>query len=618
MAISEKIVLLPDKPGVYLFRNKEGEIIYVGKARSLKNRVRSYFYSSKENDPKINALTKQIDNLEYIVVNSEIEALILECNLIKEHRPRFNVELKDDKSYPFLKISIKDEYPQVIITRLKKEDGALYFGPYVDVGALRSTLSLLRSIFPLRTCNNQEFKNRSRPCLYFYIKRCPAPCTGEISREDYRRIIDKVINFLNGKGEEVIKNLEKEMLQKAEELRFEEAQELRDKIQLAQKVLEKQRIVNGIEFEADILVVAKGKKETCAQVYFIREGKLVGRSSFYLTSAADLDEAEILIEFLKRYYVNKKEEEIPSQILLPTEIGEEKKLLEQWLSSKKDKKVAINTAKRGKKKELVEMAYQNVLLAVKERDEMSSRREAAGEEALLELQNALNLETPPWRIECYDISHFQGRSTVGSMVVFENGLPKPAEYRRFKITTLQGPDDYLALQNIISRRFKHAVAEIEKWGVDAAQKGKFSNWPDLLLIDGGKGQLGAVLEVMKELGLESIPVYALAKKEEHLFSAAENEPIILPDDSSALHLLQHIRDEAHRFAISYHQNLRSKASISSVLDEIPGIGPKRKKLLLNKFGSVKLLAEASEEEIARLEGISPKLAKEIHDYLNQP
>jgi len=610
--IAEKLTLLPDKPGVYLYYNEKGEIIYVGKARSLKNRVRSYFRAAAGQTAKVKALVSQIADLEYIVVDSEVEALILECNLIKEHRPRYNVDLKDDKTYPYIKITVQEEFPRLTVTRSKRPDGARYFGPYTNVGAMRETLRVLRRLFPLRTCSDTGFKNRTRPCLNAHIHRCCAPCTAEVSVEEYRKMIGEVLDFLEGRRDELLKRLKAEMEQAAGELKFEQAAELRDQLLIIDKVLEQQKIVSAGQEDEDIFAFAAGSEETCGQVFFVRGGKVTGRAHFFLTAAAELEPSQIMAEFLKRYY--SQAQEVPGEILLAESPGDETEVIQKWLKTMRGKQVQIKVPRRGDKLKLVEMVRQNAALLLQEREKMARQREARGEKALLELQEALELDTLPRRIECYDISNIQGTNSVGSMVVFEDGRPKTSEYRRFKIKTVNGPNDFRSLEEIISRRFRAIPREVQELGLEASSKGKFARWPDLVIIDGGKGQLSAVRKVMRELGVDSIPTFGLAKKEELLFHEGGSAPLELPRGSAALYLLQQIRDEAHRFAITYHRQLRGKEAVKSVLDEIPGVGAARKRALLNRFGSVQRIREAPLEELAATEGISPKLAEEIQAY----
>lgn len=590
----EKLKSLPDKPGVYLMLSKSGEIIYVGKANSLKNRVRSYFREG--NAPiKVLAMVQHINDIDYIVTDTEVEALILECNLIKKHRPKYNVVLKDDKTYPYIKITLNDPFPKIVVTRRVKKDGAKYFGPYTSSGSMNETIKLLRRLFPLRTCNNLNMQ--SRPCLNYHIKRCLAPCAGKISSKDYKEMIDEIILFLEGKQERVIKNLRDKMEKAAENLEFEKAAELRDQIKAVEKVLEKQKIVNATEEDQDVVAFARGQNEVCVQVFFIRNGKVVGREHYFLDGTDNLSRKEVMTIFIKQYY--SRVADIPQKILLQEPV-EDRELIEEWLREKRKGRVTIQIPQLGEKLKLVEMVAKNALLLLEEAQLFRKKKTLAGEEALLDLKNHLGLPSIPIRIECYDISNIQGTSTVGSMVVFEKAKPKSDQYRRFKITTVSGPDDFAALREMIYRRFKRGAAS--------------SGLPDLVLIDGGKGQLSSAREAMKLLGFGDIPTFGLAEGEELLFTEGKREPIRLLDNSESLYLIQRIRDEAHRFAIMYHRQLRNKESFRSILDEIPGVGPKRKKALLLKFGSIENIKAATLEEIEQVDGMNKKVAKQVYDY----
>lgn len=594
-AMEDKLKLLPDKPGVYLMLSEEGKIIYVGKASSLRSRVRSYFRDSTD-QAKILAMVRHIKDIDYIVTDTEVEALILECNLIKKHKPKYNVFLKDDKTYPYIKITLDETYPRIVTTRRVKKDGAKYYGPYTSAGSLHETIKLLRRIFPVRTCKN--FEKQQRACLNYHIKRCLAPCAGNISAVEYKEMINEIMNFLDGKQEKVIKSLELKMLKAAENLQFEKAGELRDQIKAVEKVLEKQKIVNAAEEDQDVIAFARGSNEACVQVFFIRSGKVLGREHFFLDGTDNLSRSEIMTIFVKQYY--SRVADIPRKILLQEPI-EDRDVIEQWLKEKANTKVIIQVPQMGEKLKLVEMVGRNALLLLEEARLLRQKKKLADEEALVQLKDFLKLPALPHRIECYDISNIQGTSTVGSMVVFEKGKPLTDGYRRFKINTVPGADDYASLREMLYRRFKR-----EAGGADL---------PDLVLIDGGKGQLNAARDVMKLLGFASIPAYGIAKKEELLFSVNEHEGIRLPENSEALYLLQRIRDEAHRFAITYHRHLRNKDSFRSLLDEIPGIGPKRKKALLNKFGSLENIKMASLQELEQVEGMNKKSARQVYDFL---
>lgn len=591
MNINEKLTLLPDSPGVYLFENPQGEIIYVGKAASLKNRVRSYFHALQTQPPKVQLLVKNIANFSYVVTENEVEALILECNLIKKHRPKYNINLKDDKSYPYLKLTVGEDYPRLAITRQKKNDGSRYFGPFTNVGALKETLRIVRSLFPVRVCKETPLKLKIRPCLNADLRRCQAPCTGKVERESYRHTVEELILFFEGKQTALVQKLEKEMQAAAANLEFERAALLRDRLFSLRQVLTKQRIISARSLEADVVALAQEGQMACAQIFFIREGKLTGQEHFFLNGEALLE--EVLAAFLKQYY--HAAENIPAEIILPQKIKEEE-IIRCWLSQKRGGKVTLSVPARGEKQALLNLAAKNakVLLTARESNRQKER------EQLLLLQKELGLPRLPARIECYDISNLGGNFTVGSLVVFENGRPAKKLYRKFKVKTVSGPDDYASLREVLKRRFEHAPGE---------------ELPDLILIDGGRGQLHAAQEALRACGREGIPVYALAKQEEELFGSGSPYPLILPRQAGALHLLQRLRDEAHRFALAYHRQLREKEARVSVLDGIYGIGPQRKRKILQTFGSLEKIKTTCPEEIAREAGIPLKIAEKLRQEL---
>jgi len=607
MTLQEKIQVLPNKPGVYLMKNSEDEIIYVGKAVSLKKRVRSYFRSTRHDSAKTRALVKNVADIEYILTDSELEALILECNLIKEHRPKYNINLKDDKSYPYLKITNED-YPRVIVTRKVVKDGSRYFGPYTSATALRETMDLLKKLFLFRSCKQTTFTNE-RPCLNFHIKRCLAPCVGRISKDQYNKIIKQVILFLEGKQEDLVIKLEKDMEKAAANLEFERAAQIRNQVQGIKQVIERQKIVSGGFEDQDVMAIARGFNETCVQVFFVRGGKLIGRENYFLQGTDGINRRKVLESFIKQYYI--QQDFVPREILVETELSEVK-VLEEWLSNKRGNKVYIKVPKRGERKDLVDLVGKNALETIQRVELEKQQKKSMTEDAVMELQKELGLAKPPLRIECYDISNTQGAESVASMVVFEGGKPKKDQYRRFKIKTVEGPDDFASMYEVISRRFKNAREE----KVDARSKSKFSVLPDLVIIDGGKGQLQVARKAMVEQEYDHIPTYGLAKKEEWLFTQGQRDPIILPRSSKALYLLQRIRDEAHRFAVTYHRSLRGKRNLASILDDIPGIGKKRKQSLLKHFGSFKKIQEASIEKLLEVDGINQKVAESIYDYLH--
>jgi len=603
--VLEKLEHIPEKPGVYIMRDRAGEVIYVGKAVSLKNRVRSYF--SGQQTPKVRVLVSRVADLEYIVTDSEVEALILECNLIKRYRPRYNVNLKDDKNYPYLKVTFQEEFPRLVITRNMVKDGAKYYGPYTNAGALHDTVSVLRKIFRLRTCSEGQFSNRQRPCLNYYIKRCDAPCMGYISPEAYREVIKEVCLFLDGRQEDLVRRLQERMEEAAARLEFERAARLRDQLQAVRQVLERQKMVSKGMQDQDIIAFAREGDEACFQIFFVRQGKVVGREHYFLEGTGDLERPEIMAAFLKRYY--DRVPFIPREILLAEETAE-KAVLEEWLSQKRGRRVYLQVPKRGEKAKLAAMVAKNALLVLQEREADGQREEEKAAAALEELAERLSLPIPPERIECYDISNIQGTLAVGSMVVFTAGKPDKKEYRRFRIKTVRGPDDYAMLREVLYRRFRRTLDAGEEGG----EEGGFGKLPDLILIDGGKGQLAAAREVLQRVGFEDIPVFSLAERNEEVYAPGEEKPLLLPRNSEALYLLQRLRDEAHRFALEYHRRLRKKQLSRSLLDEIPGIGSRRKKALLRHFGSLRGIAGASLEELAAVPGMNRQAATAVFAF----
>lgn len=616
MNLEEKLQRVPAKPGVYLMRNAAGDVIYVGKAASLKSRVRSYFRSPKSQTPKTQSLVKHIEDFEYIVTDTEVEALILEFNLIKKYDPKYNVMFRDDKSYPYLKVTLNEKFPRLEITRNMRKDGARYFGPYTSVGALNETVRLLRRLFPLRTCRNSAFEQRKRACLNAHIKRCYAPCVDKINPEKYGEIVREVILFMEGKQEDLLARLQARMEEAASQLDFEKAAKLRDQIEAVEAVLEKQKIDSAGDEDQDVIAMARGTNQVCIEIFYVRKGKLMGREHFFLERTDDLSREEVMSAFLKQHY--NRAAEIPPVILLGDD-ADDRELIQEWLSQIRDRKVTLHVPKRGEKLRLVEMVAANALVELQEYEEDLRRKSMKAEEALLELQKYLHLDKLPLRIECYDISNISGTDAVGSMVVFENGEPKPGDYRRFKLKSVTGPDDYASLQEVLSRRFKNfnknQAGDGEASGAGGAGDSSFGKVPELVIIDGGKGQLSAAREVMTELGAGEIPTFGLAEKQEELFVSGRQEPIILPRNSQSLFLLQRLRNEAHRFAISYHRGLRGKKVQESILDQVPGIGPKRKRALLKEFGSVKGVRKASLEELCQVEGMTRSAAEKLQEYL---
>ena len=601
---------LPTRPGCYLMKDSTGKIIYVGKAVNLRNRVRSYFHAKSEHEQKTRQLVRRIVDIEWIVVDSELEALILEMNLIKKHRPRYNVRLKDDKRYPYVKVSWGEAYPKVTITRQMEKDGSRYFGPYTSVWAVHQTLDVLRKIFPYLTCDREITGEDARACLYYDIKLCTGPCIGAIKQEEYRQLIDDLCKFLDGRTQPIVDRLYAEMEKASEELRFEKAASLRDQIQAIDRVVERQKVVSSEELDSDVIAMAREDGEACVQIFFIRSGKLIGREYFILEGTDEEQDGEIVSQFVKQFY--SEAANIPPQVLLPNEV-EEANIIKQWLHTKRNcQKVELLVPRRGKKRDLVNLASENAvetLRSLRARWEADTNRQS---EALAELQEALNLSEPPNRMECYDISNTQGTYSVGSMVVFEQGVPTKGHYRRFNIKTVSGPDDFASMEEVLTRRFKRWQASQEAHKLGKKIDPSFAVLPDVLIVDGGKGQLSRAVAVLDEFNLrEKVLVAGLAKQNEELYFPGKSTPLILPRNSQGLYMLQRIRDEAHRFAITAHRNRRSKAGLASILDSIPGIGPSRRKKLLQRFGSLKGIREASLDELMEIPGINTEIATAI-------
>ena len=580
--IAEKLKLLPDRPGVYLMKNRRGQIIYVGKAIKLKNRVRQYFQSSRNHSAKTLALVSHIEDLETIITANELEALILECNLIKKHHPKYNIMLRDDKTYPYLKLTLNEDYPRLITTRRVVKDGSRYFGPYTSSTAMKETLNLLRRLFPLRTCKHLG----ERPCLEYHIKRCPAPCAGFVDKETYKEMVRSVCWFLEGKTEEIETALTEKMQQLAQKLEFELAGKIRDQLAAIRQITEKQKILTDTG-DMDAVGMASSSLGTCMQVFFVRNGKILGRNQFLLTGNEDDNGENCLSAFFKQYYNDAVF--IPKEILLPIDI-EETALLEKWLLETKKAKAKIIVPKRGVKKDIVQMANENAAKYLHDQESRLRDNQARSIGAVYDLQKYLNLTKPPLRMECFDISHIQGSETVASMVVFQDGKPDKESYRRFKINSTEGkPDDFMSMREVTMRRYGKATAE---------------EMPDLIIIDGGKGQLSSALEIIRGAGHMSVPVVGLAKQFEYIFTEYSPEPVILPRQSDALYLVQQIRDEAHRFAITYHRKLRTKRNKVSLLDNIAGVGAKRRKALFDRFENIGNIKNATVEELSAVPGIS--------------
>ncbi|MFZ5597148.1 MAG: excinuclease ABC subunit UvrC [Bacillota bacterium] len=613
---TERLKHLPDRPGVYLFRDSAGKIIYVGKAISLKKRVRSYFRRESGLSPKVRSLSGKVEDMDYIVTDSEVEALILECNLIKEHRPRYNVLLKDDKSYPYLRVTLNEDFPRVQITRRVQKDGSRYFGPYTQVGAVHETLDLIRRLFPYRSCKDRILKTKSRPCLNHHIKRCLGPCCGLAGKEEYREMIRELCLFLEGKQEEVVRRLTARMEEASEKLEFERAAVLRDQIRAVEKVLEKQKIVSSRRDDLDAVAVSSGDGGVVAMVFFIRGGKLLGREKFVLSAMEGFDREEAVISFLKQYY--NSADFIPGEIIIQEIPEGEAAVLSSWLSAKRGARVAITVPRRGEKKKLLEMVEKNADLALGEELLSMVQRRDGGRDCK-ELFRLLGLPETGGRIECYDISNIQGAEAVASMVVFQDGKPARSQYRRFKIKTVQGPDDFASMREVIERRFRRGREERELMGTGrlSGKEAGFHIFPDLVIVDGGRGQLSAALEAVASAGCSGIPVYALAKGEELLFGPDSDSPVYIPRNSGALYLLQRIRDEAHRFAVTYHRQLRTKRNLRSLLDEIEGIGEVRRRALLKAFPTIDAIAGASPEQLASVSGMNRAAAEAVYQFFRK-
>ena len=615
---SDQIKATPTKPGVYSFRDASGTILYVGKAASLRNRVRSYFADPSSLPFKLRSLMAKVAEYEYVVTDSEQEALILENTLIKRHKPRYNVRLKDDKTYPFIKIDLKEEFPRVYFTRRREEkDGARYFGPFASASSVRKTLDLIKKLFPYRSCTKTITGTDPRPCLDYYIHRCVAPCIGVASAEEYRKVIDQVTLFLEGKQDTVVRDLKHRMKDASEKLQFERAAILRDQLRAIERVSQSQKVVSDLLKNEDAIALARSQDEALVEIFFIREGKLVGRDHFIMEGTQDEGDSQILASFLKQFYDSASY--IPPLILLQ-HAPEDTTLIRSWLESKRDGKVQLRVPHQGERRQLVDMVAENASQGLAQHRAKWMADSDAISQAIEELQEQLNLPNPPRRMECYDISNIHGTNPVGSMVVFEDGRPKPAHYRRFKIKTVEGIDDYAMMQEMLRRRFGRMRKGGENGSKAAAGKGRqgSESWgivPDLVLIDGGKGHLSAALQVMLEMGVADIPLASIAKQHEEIFRPDSSESIILPRSSQALYLVQRLRDEAHRFAITYHRKLRKKSGIQSAMDSVPGIGPKRKKALLRRFGTVKAIRQAEVDEIAAVVGMTRSLAEVVKEYL---
>lgn len=610
--IQEELKKLPGKPGVYLMHDEKDAIIYVGKAISLKNRVRQYFQSSRNKGAKIEQMVTHISRFEYIVTDSELEALVLECNLIKEHRPKYNTMLMDDKTYPFIKVTVNEPFPRVMMARRMKKDKAKYFGPYTSAGAVKDTIEPIRKLYHIRSCNRSLPKDigKERPCLNYHIHQCYAPCQGYISREEYRKSIDEVVRFLNGNYDPILKELEEKMLDASENLEFEKAIEYRELLASVQKIAQKQKITDTAGDDRDIIAMASEGEDAVVQVFFIRGGRLIGRDHFYLKIAENDTKSEILSSFIKQFYAGTPY--IPAELMLPEEI-EDQEIIEEWLTTRREHKVRLRIPKKGTKEKLVELAQKNAQMVLKNDKERLKREEGRTIGAVKELEKILGL-TGIIRMEAYDISNTNGFDSVGSMVVYEHGKPKRNDYRKFKIKSVQGPDDYASMNEVLTRRFEHGLRERQ----DESETGGFQAFPDLIMMDGGRGQVNIALEVLEKLNLH-IPVCGMVKDDNHRTRGLYFNNVELPIDrnSECFRLITRIQDEAHRFAITFHRQLRSKGQVHSILDDIPGVGPARRKDLMRSFENIEAIRNATVDDLKELPSMNEKSAQEVYKFFHQ-
>ena len=629
-AVRERLQATPTKPGIYLMRSSSGEVLYVGKAANLRNRIRSYFGSPVNLAPKIRKMVGHVADFEYVVTESEAEAVILENTFIKRDRPRYNARLKDDKTYPYIKIDLNEEFPQAYFTRRVLQDGARYFGPYASAGSIRKTMNLLKRLFPYRSCTKAITGTDARPCLEYYIHRCVAPCIGNVTREEYREVVQQVILFMEGRTEHVLRDLKQKMHAASEALEFERAAILRDQVQTIERVNEAQKVVSLKRGDEDVIALAQSGGEAWVEVFFIRNGKLTGRDHFLMEGTQDEQPAHVLDQFVKQFYDTAPH--IPGEVVLQHPL-EDTVTIQAWLTQKRGHRVRLHVPQRGEKRRLVKMVAENAAQGLQQRAVKWLADSGNLQQAMEEVHAALNLPRLPKRIECYDISNIQGSNAVGSMVVFEDGRPKSSHYRRFQIKDVQGVDDYSMMQEMLRRRFKRLSEQVRASGSNGqsaetengtnetvgSAKAKNEAWgiiPDLVIIDGGKGHLSAVLQVFLELGLmDTVPLSSLAKENEELYVPHDPDPILLPRGSQGLFLVQRVRDEAHRFAITYHRQRRSKSAVKSAMDSVPGIGPKRKRMLLRRFGSLAGVREASLEELASVPGMTVRLAQKMKEHL---
>ena len=614
--LEEELKKLPASPGVYLMHNDRDEIIYIGKAVSLKNRVRQYFQSSRNKTAKITQMVSHIAWFEYILTDSELEALVLECNLIKEHRPRYNTMLKDDKSYPYIKATVGEDFPRLLFSRDMKKDGkSRYFGPYTSAGAVKDTLELIHKLYKIRTCSRVLPRDigKERPCLNYHIKQCSAPCQGYISKEDYRASFDQALDFLSGKYGPLIHSLEDKMQEASLVMEYERAIEYRELLNSVKQVAQKQKITSSSEADRDIIAMARDEQDAVVQVFFIREGKLIGRDHFHLRAAVEEEEGDILDSFVKQFYAGTPF--IPRELWLQYPVADEK-VISQWLTARKGQRVKLVVPQKGQKERLVELAARNAALILDQDKERIKRDEQRTIGAVRQITGLMGIEGVR-RIEAYDISNTSGVESVGSMVVYEDGRPKRSDYRKFKIRTVQGPNDYASMREVLTRRFSHGLREMEELKDQEEELGSFTRFPDLIMMDGGRGQVNIALEVLGELGL-SIPVCGMVKDDSHRTRGLYYENRELPIDrhSEGFRLITRIQDEAHRFAIEYHRSLRGKGQVHSLLDEIPGIGPTRRKALMRAFGDIESVREAGEEALAAVPGMNRASARSVYEFFH--
>lgn len=606
---------IPDAPGSYQFMDADGRVLYVGKAKSLRSRLSNYFVQPDLLPERTRQMVQASERVEWIVAKNEVEAFFLEYNLIKQHRPRFNIRLKDDKSYPFLAVTLDEEWPRAMVMRGRKRKGVRYFGPYAHAYAIRETLDLLLRTFPIRTCTKGKFDRHhrlGRPCLYAHIEKCAAPCVGDIDHEEYDGLVEELLEFLDGEHEPVLRRLETQMRDAAEALEFERAARLRDQLGTVRKAIERQQMVASREEDFDLIGIEEDALEASVQVFSVRRGRVVGRKGLVVDKVEDVDPPALVARLIEQLYADAPREDVPREILVPVE-PEDHELYEQFLALNRGSKVVIRVPRRGGKRELLATATVNAKEAFNRHKLKRASDHNARARALLALQDALELPEAPLRIECFDISNLQGTEIVGSMVVMEDGLPKRSDYRRFKVKSLQGQDDFGAMEEVLTRRFRNYLRERD----EGARQGKrFAYPPNLLLIDGGKGQLNVAVRVLEELGLEDICVASLAKRFEEVYLPGQRDPVRVPRDSEALYLLQQVRDEAHRFAISYHRQLRGKRMTTSVLDGVPGLGPTRKKRLVKEFGSVKRLRQLEEAELLGLPWLPDSVGRALYARLH--